>query len=122
MDFDSEMKQPSVVSRLQLEHMEALGDQQMIERPVDHNLVFRSEEAARIAERKFVELGYTSKVWFSQSANPLEFYLDLQKTHAIDTESLQAVLGELLPIVAELDGEYDGWGAPLQLHEEQDNA
>jgi regulator of RNase E activity RraB len=88
----------------------AHGDQVEAPRPIDHLAGFRSRRAADAASRELVEAGYridgTYRRW-------LTVWVEFSAMTAVDHATAAAFTREIVAIVRQHGGSYDGWGGFL---------
>jgi hypothetical protein len=91
------------------------GDELGAVRPVDHWVYFRSSDARRSFQARAAALGFQLVddlgVDPERPAHPHR--LHLRRAQAVDVPTVEAVTDELFAALEGLDGEYDGWAAPV---------
>ncbi|HEX2174401.1 MAG TPA: ribonuclease E inhibitor RraB [Nocardioidaceae bacterium] len=88
----------------------SMGDRAEVPREVDHSATFRTQAAAKAAAAALATLGYDLGVHRRWFRTVVEF------THvtAVDHNTAAAFTREVIPVIEQHGGEYDGWGATLE--------
>ncbi len=97
-----------IMNRRVCEQLKKHGDKQKQPRDIDHSAVFDDKVSAKEFAKYLKTQGFTvngiSRVWFLSKDRNVEF----MREDAPD--EIDSVTTPLLEILAELGGEYDGWG------------
>ena len=94
-----------MMNRRVCEGLEEVGDDLSLERPLDHRVYFEDATKKRAFEAKVVEMGFTLRNDSDDNSQlACDFFKSARPAEADD------IFYELLPIVEEFGGDYDGWG------------
>lgn len=99
-------------NRLIVDELEEHGDQLHEPRDVDHVVTFPSEAAAKKAEKKLLAAHFTID-GLADADEEGRFELAFHRSETLEEGKPDRFSAEILDIVLPLDGEYDGWGAPV---------
>jgi hypothetical protein len=94
-----------ILNRRVCEGLEEAGDDLSLERSLDHRVYFEDAEQKSAFEAKVVELGFVLR---EHHDDDFPMACDFSKS-ARPTDA-DEVLADLLPVVKEFGGDYDGWG------------
>lgn len=88
----------------------SMGDRADVAREVDHTATFRTKAEAERAASALATLGYEVGLHRRWPKIVLEF------THvtAVDHDTAAAFTREVVPVIVQHGGDYDGWGAMLE--------
>jgi hypothetical protein len=99
-------------NRLIVDELESHGDQLHEPRDVDHVATFPSNAAAKKAEKKLLAAHFTID-GLADADEEGRFELAFHRSETLEEGKPDRFSAEILDIVLPLDGEYDGWGAPV---------
>jgi regulator of RNase E activity RraB len=104
----------AIMNRRQLAVMARQGDDPHALRTVDHLAFFPSKKQARDAATALQAAGFDTDEPHreSQGEEPC-WAVGFHRDEALEAERMNAVTTEVLDIVLEQEGEYDGWGAEV---------
>ena len=99
-------------NRLIVDELEEHGDQLHEPRDVDHVATFPSNAAAKKAEKKLLAAHFTID-GLADADEEGRFELAFHRSETLEEGKPDRFSAEILDIILPLDGEYDGWGAPV---------
>jgi regulator of RNase E activity RraB len=101
-----------IQSRQIIEELVAEGDDITIERDVEHYLLFQLPTQAERAVGKLEESGYTLKESFEQDGE-YPYGRVMVKNQSVTEDAMEGSAAELLDVVYEEHGLYEGWSTTL---------
>ncbi|MFN8075640.1 MAG: ribonuclease E inhibitor RraB [Kineosporiaceae bacterium] len=110
MDAAEQRRQQDLGLDEMLAQYAELGDDGTTPRPVQHAAVFRKRPDEEAAAAVLQERGFSVEV----GRRLLKILLTFERTDAITRDRIRAVLDEVVPVIAQHGGEYDGWGSMAQ--------
>ncbi len=102
----------SIWNRRLIEVFTEKGDRLSEPREVDHNAYFPSREQADRAAAALTLAGFRCDDVDEPEGEGGAWQLGFHRTDSLDDDRPDDFVGEILDIILDLDGEYDGWGAP----------
>lgn len=98
----------SIKNRAVLEVLQKQGDVHTVEREVRHWVYFTSESSRALFRAAVAKGGFRiiSEAFLSKEKS---FEITLARNQAVDQESIDSTVFELLRLSQQFDGEYDGW-------------
>lgn len=104
----------SIMNRRLLRAMRDGGDQLHIPRQIDHLALFPSEEHAKKAAQALEKAGFTTLPATAPEEGKRGWSLEFKRVDACDNGKPDIFVADILDLIVPLEGEYDGWGSPVQ--------
>jgi hypothetical protein len=106
-----------MLNRRRLMTLQEHGDDGVAERELDHLAYFPGREQAEAAANQLEELGYEIEAPAGEAESPpdseLRWSLSFQRSDTLTDGRVDDVCIEILDVLLEHDGYYDGWGVRL---------
>jgi hypothetical protein len=97
-------------SELQLKQRLEMGDLVSEARQVDHLAIFKSKRAANTCVTALTRAGFNIAY---QERRLFKFFVEFTSDTPVDKESVNQFVPEVVRIVIEHGGSYDGWGGEV---------
>lgn len=108
-DISQQLANQRQLAIQQLDQRCGMSDELDVPRAVDHSGLFPDNESAVKASHELAALGYTTDIEDDEDY----VLLEAQKVTAVDAETVEKFIEEVLTVFHRYGGEYDGWGAPI---------
>jgi uncharacterized protein (TIGR01619 family) len=118
--FPSPMSYQSIMNRRVLEHMEKRGDKLEKVRKVDHWIYFMTKEDRNKYELEIKKKGFkiTDKN-FDNENGEYKYKLVISREDKVSRNEIDDYTIELWELANKLNGDYDGWEAPLIIEKKE---
>lgn len=104
-----------IINRRVVAQLEAAGDALDTPRPVEHHLEFPAREARSAFLKGIANEGFAVINEGFTNVEPRPYTLALQRRDPVALESIHQLVVRLQQAAHQVDGDYDGWGAPVVL-------
>jgi hypothetical protein len=104
----------TIMNRRLVAAMEQEGDQLDVPRLVDHVVFFPTEREARAAATELQGRGFRVDPLEPPEGPDAGWRLELHREERCDDDRPDAFVFEVLDVVVPHEGDYDGWGSPVQ--------
>ncbi len=104
----------TILNRRLVSQMEQSGDQLEVPREVDHAATFPSRMQAAAASEALVAAGFRVDALKKPELPEQPWFLEFHREQRCDGEGPDDFVFEVLELIAPHEGDYDGWGAPVQ--------
>jgi uncharacterized protein (TIGR01619 family) len=117
--YPSSISYQSIMNRRVLDYMEEQGDKLEKERQVDHWIYFKSEKERSQYEIEVQKKGFKITSKNSDSENgEIKYQLVISREDKVSRNEIDSFTIELWEMANKLNGDYDGWEAPLIIEKE----
>ncbi len=112
--YPNQYAMQTMLNRNLVRQMVEAGDRLEIPRVIDHMAFFPSREKAEAASKELVAADFQVEQPREPSGDQKLWGLEFHREDACDGESPDEFTFEILDILEQHEGEYDGWGSPVQ--------